>query len=76
MRVQEGGPKRNVSSAKLSRGPKMWSAIHGNVPSDSIDKDAHHESTRQREAIKYLKESCNHRNECSVTNSLTVLMRK
>ena len=55
MRVQEGGPRRNASSAEPSRGSKMWSVIQGNVPGDSIDKDAHHESTRQRETIKYLK---------------------
>ena len=55
MRVQEGGPRRNASLAELRRCSKMWSAIHGNVSSDSIDKDAHHESTRQREVIKYLK---------------------
>ena len=43
MRVQEGGPRRNASSAEPSRGSKMWSVIQGNVPGDSIDKDTHHE---------------------------------
>ena len=47
IRVQVGGPRKNASSAKKSRGPKVWSAIQGNVPGDSIDKDTHHESTTQ-----------------------------
>ena len=49
MRVQEVGSRRNDSSAESSRGPKMWFAIRGNVPGDSIDKDTHHESIGQRE---------------------------
>ena len=76
IRVQEGGPKRNAFSADQSRGPKVWHAIQGNVPRDSIDKDTHHESTRQREAMKYLRKNCYHCIECSVTNSLAVLIRK
>ena len=47
-----------------------------NVPRDSIDKDTHHESTGQRKAIKYLRESCYHRIECSATNSIGALMWK
>ena len=70
MRVQEGSPRRNASSVEPSIGLKMWSVIRGNVPGDSIDKDTHHESTGQREAIKYLRESHNHCIECSVANSL------
>ena len=57
-----------------SRGPKVWSAIQGNVPRDSIDKDTHHEGTGQKAIMKYLRESCYHRIECSVTNSLAALM--
>ena len=76
MRVQEVGPRRNDSSAEPSRGPKMWFAIRGNVPGDSIDKDTHHESIGQREAIKYLIESCYNHIEYSVTNFLATLMRK
>ena len=75
MRVQEGGPRRNASSAEPSRGSKMWSVIQGNVPGDSIDKDTHHESTGQREVIKYLRESCYHRIKCSIANFLAALMR-
>ena len=59
-----------------SRGLKVWSAIQGNVPGDSIDKDTHHEGTGQMATMKYLRESCYHRIECSVTNSLAALMWK
>ena len=64
----------NAFSAEQSRGQKMWSAIESNVPGDSIDNDTHHESTGQREAMKYLRESCYHHIECSAANSLTRLM--
>ena len=76
MMVQEGGLRRDASSIEQSRGPKVWFAIQGNVPRDSIDKDTHYESIGQKEAIKYLKERCYHRIEWSVTNSLAALMRK
>ena len=59
-----------------SRGPKVWSAIQSNVPGNSIDKDTYHESTGQRETMKYLRESCYHRIECFVANSLAALMWK
>jgi len=36
----------------------------------------HHKRTRGIGAKKYLRENCYHRIECSVANSLTVLMRK
>ena len=76
IRVQEGGPRRNASSTEQSRGQKVRSAIQSNVPGDSIDKDTHHESTGQRETMKYLRESCYHRIECFVANSLAALMWK
>ena len=76
MRVQEGGPRRNASSAEQGKGQKVWSTIQSNILGDSIDKDTYPESTRQREAMKYLRESCYHRIECSVANSLTTLIRK
>ena len=76
MRVQEGGPRRNVSSAEQSRGQKVWSTIQSNIPEDSIDKDTHHESTRQRETMIYLRESYYHHIECFVANSLAALMWK
>ena len=74
--VREGGLRRNASLAEQSRGSKVWSTIQGKIPGDSIDKDMHHESTGQREAIKYLRKSCCHHIECSVANSLVTLMRK
>ena len=40
------------------------------------DTNAHHESTGQREAMKYLRERCNHCIKCSMANSLTALMWK
>ena len=68
MRVHEGGPRRNASSTKQNRGQKVWFVIQSNIPEDSIDKDIHHESTGQREAMKYLKESCYYRIKCAITN--------
>ena len=76
IRVQEGGPRRNASSTEQSRGQKVWSAIQSNVPGNSIDKDTYHESTGQRETMKYLRESCYHRIECFVANSMAALMWK
>ena len=66
----------NAFSAEQSRGKKVWSAIESNVPGDSIDNDTHHESSGQRKVMKYLRESYYHRIECSVANSLAVLMKK
>ena len=75
MMIGESGLRINVSSAKQSRGSTVCSAIKGNVLGGSIDKDKHPRSVGQKEAI-YLRESCYHRIEYSVANSLTVLMRK
>ena len=47
-----------------------------NVSGNSIDKDIHYESTGQKKVMKYLRESCYHRIDCSMTNSLAALMRK
>ena len=55
MMVQKSGSRRNASSAKQSRGQKVQSAIQINVPGDSVNKDIHHKSTGQREAMKYLR---------------------
>ena len=46
------------------------------VPGDFVDKEIHQESTRQWKAMKYLRDSCYHRIEYSVANSLAALMRK
>ena len=76
MMVQEGGPRRNASSTEQSKDQKVRSAIKSNVPGDSIVKDKYQEGTRQREVMKYLRESCYHRIECSTTNSLAAFMWK
>jgi len=76
IRVQEGGLRRNASSAEQNRGLKVWPTIQGNIPRDSIDKDTHHEGIGQRGTMKYLRESCYHRIECSITNSLAALIWK
>ena len=54
----------------------MRSAIKSNVPNYSTDEDKYQEEIGQREAMKYLRESCYHLIECSTTNSLAVIMRK
>ena len=54
----------------------MCPIIQGDVPGSSIDKDVHYEHTGGMGAKKYLRESCYHRIEYSVANSLVVLMRK
>ena len=76
MMVQKDGPRRNASSVKQSRGQKVRSALQSNVLRGSIDKEIHHESTGQREAMKYLRESWYHRIEYSIANSLAALMWK
>ena len=38
--------------------------------------NTHHESTGQREVMKYLRESCHYRIKCSVANFLITLMWK
>ena len=76
MMVQENGSRRNASSPKQNKGQNVWFAIHSNVSRDSIDKDIHYESTGQREAMKYLRESYYHCIECSAANSRAALMWK
>ena len=72
MMVQEGLlPWPGKAEVKRCRLP-----FRGNDPRDSIDEDTHHETTGQRKAMKYLRESCYHHIEYSVANSLAVLMRK
>jgi len=44
MMVQEGGLRRDASSAKQSKGQKVQFAIQSNVLGVSIDKDARHGS--------------------------------
>ena len=75
-KVGKGELRRNVFSAKQSKGQKVWSAIQSNVLGYLIDKNTHHESTGQREVMKYLRESCHHYIKCSTANSLAALMWK
>ena len=76
MIAQEGGPRRNTTSTAQSQGQKVWFAIKSNVPDHSMDEDKYQEGTRQTKAMKYLRESCYHRIECSAANSPAALMRK
>ena len=46
------------------------------IPRSFSDRDVRHKRTRRRRIPKYLRESCYHRIECSVANSLAALMRK
>ena len=66
----------SISSAKQSKDQEVCFVIQSNIPENSINKDMHYEGTKQMGAEKYLRESCYHRIEYSVTNSLTTLMRK
>ena len=74
--VWKGSLRRNASSTKQSRGQKDWSALKGDTSKGSTDKNKHQGNIGQKEAKKYLRESCYHRIECSVTNSLAALIRK
>jgi len=64
MMVREGGPRRDASLAKQSRGQRVRFAIQINVLGISIDKDACHGSMG---AMKYLRENCCHCIKCLVT---------
>ena len=46
MIIQKGGPRRNASSVRQSRGQRMWFAIKSNVADYSMDKDKYQEETR------------------------------
>ena len=75
-KVGEDKPRKSISLAKKSRGQKVCSIIQGDIPWNSIDKDIRYERTGQMGGGKYLRKSCYHRIEYSVTNSLAALMRK
>ena len=55
---------------------KCISYIQSDLPGNFIDRDVYYERIGRMEAQKYLRESCYHRIECSVTSSLASLMRK
>ena len=46
------------------------------LPGSSNNRDVRHKRTRKIGTQKYIRESCYHRIECSVANSLAALMRK
>ena len=70
------GPRRNIPSAKQSKYQNVCHIIEGDITGSSIDKNVHYEHTGGMEVRKYLRESCYHRIECSVANSLDALMMK
>ena len=45
MTIQEGGSRRNASSAEQSRGQKVRSDTKSNVPSDPTNEDKYPEKT-------------------------------
>ena len=69
-------PRRNISSDKQSTDQSVYPIVQSDIPGNSTDKDVRHKRTRGIGAKKYLRESCYNRIECSVANSLAVLMRK
>ena len=73
-KVGEGELRRNASLAKQNRGQKVWSAIQSNVLRYPIDKRTPHESTGQKEAMKYLRENYHHRIKCVAANFLAALI--
>jgi len=75
-KVGEDRSRRSISSAKWSRDQKVFSVIQSDILENSINKDMHYKRTGQIGAEKYLRESCYHRIECSIANSLVTLMRK
>ena len=46
------------------------------LPRNSNDRDVRHKRTGKMRTQKYLRESCYHRIECFIANSLAALMRK
>ena len=56
----QGGILPRLSEVEVKR---CGLPFRSNVLGDSVDKDIHYESTRQRKVMKYLRESCYHRIE-------------
>ena len=52
----------------------MYSNNQGDLPESFSDKDVPHKRTKKMGTPKYLRESCYHRIEYSVTNSLAAFM--
>ena len=71
---------RQSEEEYLLKQAKHWSDIDPNdqsdLPRSSNNRDVRHKRTGKMGTQKYLRESCYHRIECSVANSLAALMRK
>ena len=52
----------------------MYSSNHGDLPGSFSDKDVHHKRIRMMGTHKYLRESCHHHIECTVTTFLAAFM--
>ena len=76
IKAGKGGPRRDIPLAKWNKDQNMCPIIEEDVPESSIDKDMHCERIRQMRAKKCLRESCYHRIEYFIANSLATLMRK
>ena len=76
VKAGKGGLRRNIPSARWNEDKNVCPIIQGDVLGGSIDKDMYYERIEGVGARKYLRESCCHRIECSVANSLAALIRK
>jgi len=65
----EGGPRRNISSDKISTAQNVYPNNQGDLLGSSSDRDMPHKRTKRMGTQKYLRESCYHCIECSVANS-------
>ena len=52
----------------------MYSNNQGDLSGNSSNKDVHHKRIRMMGTHKYLRESCYHRIECTITTFLTAFM--
>ena len=56
--------------------PNVYPIIQSDLLGNFTDRDVNYDRIEGMKAYKYLKESCYHHIECSITNSLVALMRK
>ena len=78
-KVVRGGVSPQIKKHRSNVYPgrsNVYPIIQGNLSGNSTDRDVHCERTGEMEAQKYLRESYYHCIECSVANSLAVLIRK
>ena len=68
---------RGVVSPRINEArTSVYPIVHSNFPGNSTDRDVNYQRTGRMEAQKYLRESCYHRIEYSIPNSLAALMGK